>query len=185
MMDEQTAIQRLKQGDIGGLESLVYRYQVKALRVANLITRDLPLAEDVVQDCFLHLLRAMHSFDPSRSFEPWFMRSVVNAAVKAAQKTAKKAPVESEADENWFETVLGHGESAEAEAESLAFQREIQNALKKLSPRQRAVIVQRYFLDLGESEMAAEMAVAPGTVKWLLNAARTRLRAILGERSAK
>lgn len=184
-MDEQTAIQRLKQGDIGGLESLVHRYQVKALRVANLITRDLPLAEDVVQDCFLHLLRAAHSFDTSRSFEPWFMRSVVNASVKAAQKMAKKVPVDSDADEDWFETVLGRGESAEVEAESLVFQQEIQNALEKLSPRQRAVIVQRYFLDLGESEMAAEMAVAPGTVKWLLNAARARLRALLGERSAK
>ena len=184
-MDQETAIQRLKQGDIGGLETLAHRYQVKALRAANLVTRDLPLAEDVVQDCFLRLPQAIRSFDSSRSFEPWFMRSVVNAAVKAAQKTAKKVPVESEADEAWFENLLGRGESAEAEANSLAFQQEVQDALLKLSPRQRAVIVQRYFLELGEAEMATQLAVAPGTVKWLLNAARARLRALLGERSVE
>ena len=53
MMEETLAIQRLKQGDIGGLEFLVARHQVKAVRTAYLITRDLGLAEDVVQDCFL------------------------------------------------------------------------------------------------------------------------------------
>lgn len=184
-MDEQTAIQRLKQGDIGGLEFLVNRYQVKAIRAANFITRDLPQAEDVVQDCFLGLFHSIGKFDSARSFEPWFMRSVVNAAVKSAQKTAKKVTVESEVDEAWFENLLGRGPSAEAESESLAFQQEIQNALQKLSPRQRAVVVQRYFLELSEAEMAAELSVAPGTIKWLLNAARARLRNILGERSAK
>jgi RNA polymerase sigma-70 factor (ECF subfamily) len=183
-MDQEAAITCLKKGDISGLEILALRYQVKALRTANLITRDLLLAEDVVQDCLLRLPQTIRSFDSNRSFEPWFMRSIVHAAVKAAQKTAKKIPVESEADEAWFEKMLGIEESAEAEFNAIAFQQEIQTALQKLSPRQRAVIVQRYFLDLSENEMASELAIAPGTVKWLLNAARTRLRALLGKRSA-
>ncbi|OGO75406.1 MAG: hypothetical protein A3K45_02600 [Chloroflexi bacterium RIFOXYC12_FULL_59_14] len=45
-MEEQQAIQRLKDGDIGGLEFLVACHQVKAVRTAYLITRDLGLAED-------------------------------------------------------------------------------------------------------------------------------------------
>ena len=52
-MDETQAIQRLKNGDISGLEFLVARHQVKAVRTAYLITRDLGLAEDIVQDSFL------------------------------------------------------------------------------------------------------------------------------------
>jgi hypothetical protein len=44
-MDEQQAIQRLKRGDIGGLEILVNVYQVRAVRTAYLITRDVALAE--------------------------------------------------------------------------------------------------------------------------------------------
>ncbi len=54
--------------------------------------------------------------------------------------------------------------------------------MQKLSPRQRAVIVQRYYLEMSEKEMAAEAGVARGTIKWLLNAARERLRRLL-ERS--
>jgi RNA polymerase sigma-70 factor (ECF subfamily) len=53
--------------------------------------------------------------------------------------------------------------------------------MQKLSPRQRAVIVQRYFLDMSEREMAEESGSAVGTVKWMLNAARSRLRSLLGD----
>jgi len=48
-MEEQKAIARLKRGDIGGLEALVRKYQVQAVRTAYLITRDRALAEDIVQ----------------------------------------------------------------------------------------------------------------------------------------
>ena len=91
-MDEQQAIQRLKRGDIGGLEIFVNVYQVRAVRTAYLITRDVALAEDVVQDAFLQTYRSIRHFDQDRPFGPWFMRSVVNAAVKAAQKTARQVP---------------------------------------------------------------------------------------------
>jgi DNA-directed RNA polymerase specialized sigma24 family protein len=45
--------------------------------------------------------------------------------------------------------------------------------------------VQRYFLEMSEKEMAEQLEAAPGTVKWLLNAARTRLRSLLSERSVE
>jgi RNA polymerase sigma-70 factor (ECF subfamily) len=55
-----------------------------------------------------------------------------------------------------------------------------------LPPRQRAAIVQRYYLEMSEKEMAEALEAPPGTVKWLLNAARARLRALLGsERMAE
>ncbi len=184
-MDEQIAIQRLKQGDIGGLEFLVQRHQVKAVRTAYLITRNPALAEDVAQECFIRAYRAIGGFDTSRSFEPWFLRSVVHAAIKAAQKAEKQVLVEPTVDAAWFENLLGRAESAEDGAETIACQQEIWDALQQLSPRQRAVVVQRYYLDMSEKEMAAQNDVAPGTVKWLLNAARGRLRILLGGRDAK
>ncbi|HNJ13739.1 MAG TPA: sigma-70 family RNA polymerase sigma factor, partial [Anaerolineales bacterium] len=70
--------------------------------------------------------------------------------------------------------------SAESQVEFLQFQHEILTALSELSPRQRAAIVQRYYLEMSEKEMAFAMQAAPGTIKWLLNAARDRLRRLLG-----
>ena len=179
-MDEQQAIQRLKTGDSSGLEFLVSRHQVKAVRTAYLITRDPGLAEDVVQDAFLQVYRAIRGFDSSRPFEPWFMRSVINASVKMMQKSARQVQVGDEADESILAELVSRVESVEEQVESIEIQNQIWDAMQKLSPRQRAVIVQRYFLEMSEKEMAEESGTAPGTVKWLLSAARERLRGLLG-----
>ena len=182
-MDEQKAIQRLKQGDVGGLELLVSRYQVRAVRVAYLITRDPGLAEDIVQDCFLQVYRSIHRFDGTRPFEPWFMRSVVNAAVKILQRSARQVPIDADgaSAEALFADLAAQVESVEEQVESVEIQDRIWGAMQKLSPRQRAVIVQRYFLDMSEKEMAEAAGSAVGTVKWMLNAARSRLRGLLGD----
>ncbi len=183
MMDEHQAIQRLKNGDISGLEFLVARHQVKAVRTAYLITRDLGLAEDVVQDSFLQAFRAIRGFDSTRPFEPWFMRSVVNASVKLMQRSARQVEAGEDVDE-LFSQLAELAESVESQVESLEVQSQIWNAMQKLSPRQRAVIVQRYFLEMSEKEMAEEAGSAVGTVKWMLNAARERLRGLI-ERSER
>jgi RNA polymerase sigma-70 factor (ECF subfamily) len=182
-MDEKQAIQCLKKGDIGGLEFLVNRFQLKAVRVAYLITRDSGLAEDVVQDSFLQAYRSIHRFEENRPFEPWFLRSVVNASVKLMQKSARQMEWRDDADESQVAEFISRVESVEEQIESLELQEQIWQAMEKLSPRQRAVIVQRYFLEMSEKEMAAESGKAVGTVKWLLNAARERLRTLLAERS--
>lgn len=182
-MDEKQAIQRLKSGDIGGLEFLVARHQVKALRAAYLITRDFTLAEDVAQDCFIQVFHAIRGFDAGRSFEPWFMRSVVNASVKMLQRSARQVEVGDEADESILAELAARVESVESQVESLEVQKQIWDAMQRLSPRQRAVVVQRYFLEMSEKEMAEQSGAAVGTIKWLLNAARERLRGLLAGRS--
>jgi RNA polymerase sigma-70 factor, ECF subfamily len=182
-MDETQAIQRLKNGDIGGLEFLVARYQVKAVRTAYLITQDTGLAEDVVQDCFIRTFRSIRGFDATRPFEPWFLRSVVNASVKLMQKSARQVPTEED-DETILTELAGSVESVEAQVVSMEVQNQLWDAMQKLSPRQRAVVVQRYFLEMSEKEMAAGSGAAAGTIKWLLNAARERLRGLL-ERSSE
>ena len=183
-MDEIQAIQRLKNGDISGLEFLVARHQVKAVRTAYLITRDLGLAEDVVQDSFLQAFRSIRGFDSTRLFEPWFMRNVVNASLKMMQRSAKQVEVGEDTDESLFAELVARVESVEEQVESIEIQNQIWDAMQKLSPRQRAVIVQRYFLEMSEKEMAEDSGSAVGTVKWMLNAAREKLRGLL-ERSER
>jgi RNA polymerase sigma-70 factor (ECF subfamily) len=139
------------------------------------------LAEDVVQDCFLQTYRSIHRFDQSRPFEPWFMRSVVNASVKLMQGSARQVQMGQNVDESIFAELAARVESVEEQVESIEIQNQIWDAMQRLSPRQRAVIVQRYFLEMSEKEMAQESGSAAGTVKWMLNAARLRLRSLLGD----
>jgi RNA polymerase sigma-70 factor (ECF subfamily) len=67
----------------------------------------------------------------------------------------------------------------------LELARQVNAALQQLSPRQRLAIIQRYYLEMSEAEMSQEMGVAPGTIKWLLNAARQRLRALLASQGGQ
>lgn len=179
------AILRLKNGDIGGLECLIARYQGKALRTAFLITHIEAMAEDVVQDAFIRFYQCARRFDESRPFEPYFMRSIVNTALNAIEREKKGQSFDGE-DTCELEFLLGQAASVEEQVEFNTLKWQIMEALSKLPPRQRAVIVQRYYLEMSEKEMSAVLASPPGTVKWLLNAARQRLRSLLGsERTAE
>jgi RNA polymerase sigma-70 factor (ECF subfamily) len=179
-MDEMRAIRRLKHGDLGGLEILMEQYQVRAARAAFLITHDESIAQDVVQETFIRICQKIQQFDESCPFEPYLMGSVIHAALNAVRGSGKFTSLEDESGE--VENLLDRAASVEDQVEFTQLQHEILDALSKLSPRQRAVIVQRYYLEMSEQEMALALDAAPGTVKWLLNAARERLRHMLGQK---
>ncbi|MGF1470131.1 MAG: RNA polymerase sigma factor [Rubrobacteraceae bacterium] len=178
-MDERTAIERLKEGDIDGLEILVKEHQIRAVRAAYLIVRSRPLAEDVVQGAFVKAYEKIAHFDLRRPFAPWFTKIVVNDATKAAKRRERTVPLQDSDDEpdiQLADTALGPQELAEASE----IRRRVWFALEKLSPVQRAVIVQRYYLGMSEAEMAKDGMSPPGTIKWRLHAARKRLAKLLG-----
>jgi RNA polymerase sigma-70 factor (ECF subfamily) len=182
-MDDLQAIRRLKRGDIGGLEILIDRYQVKAVRTACLVTHDEPMAEDVVQDAFVRFYERARHFDERRLFEPYFLRSVVNVALNLVERENRSnASLDEDINTDALERLLACALTVEEQVEFTQLKREILQALGKLSPRQRAVAVQRYYLEMSEKEMTEALDIAPGTVKWLLNAARTQLRTLLGSK---
>jgi len=176
-MDDVQAIRRLKRGEIGALETLVLRYQQKAIRTAFLITHDETLAEDVVQETFVRIYQRIHHFDPSRPFEPYLLRSIVNAALNVAQKAGRYLSLEGDLEQ--VEGLLSQAASVESDVEYTQLKQGIIAALARLGPRQRAAVIQRYYLDMSEKEMAVALDAPPGTVKWILNAARTKLRNLL------
>jgi RNA polymerase sigma-70 factor (ECF subfamily) len=179
-MDDLQAIRHLKNGDIGGLEILIARYQAKAVRTACLVTQHEPMAEDVVQDTFVRFYERVRHFDESRAFEPYFLRCVVNAALNAVEKEKHKTAFNEDLEATTLANLLARAVTVEEQVEYAQLKYEISCALKELSPRQRAVVVQRYYLEMSEKEMTETLDIAPGTVKWLLNAARGRLRSLLG-----
>ncbi len=181
-LDEREAIARLRQGDIGGLETLVRLYHGRAVRSAYLVTRDLDTAQDVAQAAFLKTYEHIGQFDAQRPFGPWFLKGVLRDAVKAATKRARHVQLDPRPD--------GNGPSSmpevidpDAGPAALWAQREVADAvmaaLGALAPAERAAIVQRYYLGLSEAEMARAADCPPGTVKSRLHTARGRLRVLL------
>ncbi|MCE1254851.1 MAG: sigma-70 family RNA polymerase sigma factor [Anaerolineae bacterium] len=179
-MDDKQAIHLLKNGDIGGLEFLIARHQEKAVRTAYLITQNEPLSEDIVQDSFVHFYEHIRLFDETRPFEPYFMCSVMNAALNAVKRDKRLVTITDEEDSEPIENLFDRALSVEGQLQYKQMKEAVLHQLDRLSPRQRAVIVQRYYLEMSEKEMSESLGAAVGTIKWLLNAGRNRLRILLG-----
>ena len=179
-MNDVEAIQRLKKGDVLGMDSLVMKYQDKAIRTAYLITRDDDMAQDAAQETFLRIYQRIRYYDETRPFEPYLLRSVVNTAINMAEKQRKEIPLSAGNRPLDVEDLISKAASTENQVEYAQLKAQIMNALDQLPPRERAVIVERYYLGMSEIEMADTHEVAPGTVKWLLNTARNKLRSLIG-----
>ncbi len=179
---EQTAIARLKRGDLDGMEVLVNLYYTQAVRTAYLVIHDPHLAEDVVQDVFVRLVDTIRQFDARRRFAPWLYRSVVNHAINAARARQRLVPLDSplttldEPLDAWITDALPGPEEA---LEKQELKRAVWQALEKLPPEQRAAVVLRYYLELDETEMAAKMQAPRSSIKWWLHSARKKLYSLL------
>lgn len=178
---ELEAVTRMKGGDIGGLEVLVQRHEVRAMRTAYLILGDVGLAQDVVQDAFMRAHERIRLFDAERPFAPWLMRIVVNVSIRTASRERRERsrarPLETDGG-RWVE-VVDRDPGPHELTEWADLRRRVVEALEQLPPAQRAAIVQRYYLDMSEAEMAEYEDAPPGTIKWRLHAARKKLSGVL------
>jgi RNA polymerase sigma-70 factor (ECF subfamily) len=176
-MDDSTAISRIKQGDLNGLENLVNRYQAQAVHAAYLVVYDRTLAEDVAQSAFVKAAERIHQFDEERPFAPWFFRIVVNDALKAARRQKRNIPLDdvNEPTAQLAEWLADPAPQPDQWLEEKEMRGHILQAIHSLPSEQRAVIVMRYFLDLSEADMSAKMERPLSTIKWWLRDARKRL----------
>jgi RNA polymerase sigma-70 factor (sigma-E family) len=124
------------------------------LRTAYLIVGDLHEAEDLVQETLFRVARRWPRVSRMEHPAAYARRILVNLALRGSPKRSRRR------------TELGEAGGAEAAAPAaLDTHDELHAALAALPPRQRAVLVLRYFLDLPEAEVAAALDCSLGTVK--------------------
>jgi len=181
-MEESHSIACLKHGDLEGLNWLMQRYQLQAIRAAYLIARDRDVAEDIVQGAFVRLVSKIDQYDTQRSFGAWFFRIVVNDALMFLRKQQREVPLEADGEEP-EQDLLKYLHDPHPDPETLVADEETRRAVWKamgqLTAEQRAALVQRYYLGMSEAEMSLEMKRPAGTVKWLVHEARKRLAQLL------
>lgn len=181
-MEDQIAISRLKQGDPGGLETLVRDYQVRAVYTAYMILFDRSLAEEIAQTAFVRVAEKIQYFDELRPFAPWFLRIVVNEALRVSRQQRLTVSLNENPDEasltvaRWLLDPQPHPEKLVELAET---RQVLLNALRCLTAEQRAVVVMRYYLEMSEADMSAKLERPISTIKWRLHTARERLKTLL------
>lgn len=184
-MNDRQAIAALKRGDIRGLETLVLRYQVEAVRTAYGIVGDAGLAEDIAQTAFLRLTSSIAGFDEARRFAPWFMRIVARDAIAAARRGSREAPLDQPGEDasDWLERLASREPPIDAQLEQAQTSAELWALLETLSPEQRAVVVLHFYSDLRHAEIAQRLDVPEGTIRSRLHAAIKQLRRLIARGS--
>jgi RNA polymerase sigma-70 factor (sigma-E family) len=143
------------------------------LRVAVLLTGDWHAAEDLVQASLVKLYRAWPGVDQVDGYPDAYLRRIMINT----QRSWWRARWRREAPVAVFPDNPGSGDDADQRALAVS----IRQALKRLSPRQRAVLVLRYYEDLPEAEIASLLGCSAGSVK---AHAHRGLRSLRGELSA-
>lgn len=142
------------------------------LRTAHLITWDAGEAEDLVQECLLRVARRWPRVRRMDQPLAYSRRILINLAVDgAARRSRRRGELDA--------IPAGLDAPAEDVLGGLDTRDELLEALARLTPRQRAVLVLRYFNDLTEAQVADALGCSPGTVKSNTSRGLARLREVL------
>jgi RNA polymerase sigma-70 factor (ECF subfamily) len=196
---EAELLARLRAGDERAFEELVESYHGMMLAVARTYVRTRAVAEEVVQDAWLAVLKGLDRFEGRSSLKTWILRILVNTAMSRGTREARIVPFSSLAPEGEEAAVEperfrspggafpGHWngypanwrslpEDQLAERESLEI---VKSTIEELPPAQRAVITLRDIQGYSADEVCDALEVSDGNQRILLHRARSRVRAAL------
>jgi RNA polymerase sigma-70 factor (ECF subfamily) len=162
---EAALVRAAQRGSGEAVEELFARHWRPAYRAALLVTGDAAAAEDITQEAFLAALRALPRFDLRRPLRPWLHRIVVNRAIDWSRARAHRGEVSADVvGADVAEPGPRGGGGEPGQGHGLGLGEDVMDALHRLGPEQRAVIVLRYVLDFTPGEIAAALDLPRGTV---------------------
>jgi RNA polymerase sigma-70 factor (sigma-E family) len=141
------------------------------VRLAGLLVRDEPTAEEVVQECFI----AMHDGWGRLREEDKALSYLKQAVVNRSRSVLRHRSV---VDRNAPKPAPDMP-SAEQGAITLLERSAVISALRTLPDRQRQALVLRYYADLSEAQIAEMMGISKGAVKSHTARGMSSLRAVL------
>ena len=187
-LSDQELVDRLRAGDETAFAELVRRYHRLMLRVARGYVRTDAVAEEVVQEAWLAVVRGIERFEGRSSFKTWLLRIVANRAMTSGAKEARSVPVEPSVSADHFvpEGEPGAGAWSTApepwpEDQLLADETRavIDHAIEELPPLQRAVVSMRDIEGLSSEEVQEMLDISAGNQRVLLHRGRQKVREAL------
>ena len=180
---------------------LVERLQPAMLRVALMYVSTRAVAEDVVQDAWVGVLKGLDGFEGRSSLRTWIFRILVNTAKTRGQREARSIPFSSvwtadpdaepsvdpsrflppghPASGRWAEPPVGWESSPEERLLSKETLAEVSRAIDALPPNQREVIRMRDVLGWPSADVRNALDISETNQRVLLHRARAKVRRAL------
>jgi len=178
-------IRQCLQGSTAAFGELVCRYQDRLFNTVYRMLDHSEDAQDVVQEAFLNAYQNLESFKGDSQFFTWLYRIAMNTAISLRRK--QRATVSLSTDRGGGEGTIDPPDTSEHIQPELALERrerarDLQDALNRLSPDHRVVLVLKEIEGQKYEDIAEILSVPVGTIRSRLHRARAELRDLLEEK---
>ena len=198
--DESYFIAALRAGDESAFVTLVDRYNDGLFRLAQMFVRDAAVAEEVVQDAWLGVLRGLNRFEARSSLKQWISTILINRAKTRATRERRSVPFSavwngsgvepfepaveperfqpegSEWPGGWVSFPVGWNVAPDERFLSQEVQSQIRASIDALPASQRDVVVLRDVQGCTAAETCALLRISEINQRVLLHRGRSRVR---------
>ncbi|HTD50299.1 MAG TPA: RNA polymerase sigma factor [Acidimicrobiia bacterium] len=178
----------LLDGDEDAFVMLVARYRQPMLRLAESMILNRAVAEEVVQDTWIGVVRGIDRFEGRSTFKTWLFGILVNRARSASSREHSDIPIDTlhavdplrfDANGHWADPLDAWTEDSDDRLDAASLLPALKSALDDLPQRQRQIVLLRDVEGLSHDEACGVLGITAGNQRILLHRGRTRLREIL------
>jgi RNA polymerase sigma-70 factor, ECF subfamily len=185
--DDVELVKRCQAGDSSAFDDLITRYRSKVFTMIYGMVQNEQDAWDLAQEGFLKAWKSIHRFKGESSFYTWLYRIMTNVTIDSLRRKGIRG--EAEFDDRIAPVNVEPGSRTTPSSSPLPnkkleyreIRERIDEAIAKLSPEHRAVIVMKEIEDLQYSEIAEILSCSLGTVMSRLFYARKKLQNLLSD----
>jgi RNA polymerase sigma-70 factor (ECF subfamily) len=177
---------RLRAGDEAAFVTLVGRHNHSMLRIARAFVPNSAVAEEVVQDTWMAVVRGISKFEGRSSLRSWLVGILVNRARSTGAREHRSVPVETNQEAvdasrfdgggHWSSPPQHFSLDVEDRVRAGELSQRIRSSLEELPARQRLVVTLRDMEGLNSKEVCELLEISEGNQRILLHRGRSRLR---------
>ena len=179
-------VQRVQNGEVSAFNQLVQKYRQPLFSTIYNMTGNREDATDIAQEVFIKAFQSIKRFRGQASFYTWLYRIAVNSSITFIKRAKKQRFINYETiDETLVSSEILEYFTTKTKTEKGALLKELQEklneALQKLSPKHRIVVILHEVEGMNHKEIADITKTSEGTVRSRLHYAKKMLQAFLQE----
>ena len=173
-------LKRVVRRDRKALEALYDRYSRQVYSLSLRMVENQSQAEEITQDVFMTVWSRGQTYHSERGpFSAWLMSVAHNRCIDELRKRRRRARYPTQDIDNLRVEPSGNSEEVADAVFNLLDREEITEALNKLPPPQKQVIVMAYFQGLTQSEISQALSTPLGTVKTRMRLGLQKMRDLM------
>ncbi|HXN39745.1 MAG TPA: RNA polymerase sigma factor [Solirubrobacteraceae bacterium] len=187
--EDRELVERLRAGEEDAFVALVARHHASMLRLARSFVSSAAVAEEVVQDTWVGVLRGIDGFAGRSSFKTWLLRILVNRARTTGMRERRSVAIGDavpavdasrfDAAGAWSSPPQHWVQDSDDRMLAQSLSQRIEETLQELPPRQREVVTLRDVDGLSGREVCQVLDISEANQRVLLHRGRSHLRQAL------